>query len=213
MKNWKCWINEEEVISISGIISFPVFAGESSTTGITVTAPDEPEVFDDLLNRGIIADDIESPASDYPAFIGDSFNGNDGCDEDEDGVVEPAIDIDIPRKKCHPGRRRSSITSVTATGPLSVCDRLNEELFPVRPAPILSVPPIGLPVVKGRFQISLVKATEKIYQSVQSVLSPTSSQAGTPIGGANGDAVDGQRGQLAPSVPVCSGGGIDWLIV
>ncbi|OQV23630.1 Protein phosphatase 1 regulatory subunit 37 [Hypsibius exemplaris] len=159
----------------------------NGATDITVTAPppeddqassDAPIISDSVPLSSGIAVDMEFPNPDYPEFIGITFAEAEADDKDN----EP--DIDIPRKKCHPGRRRSSITSVTATGPLSICDRLNDELFPVRAGSSVCLPPYNTPVIKGRFQISLVKAGEKLYQSVQSVLSPTNSQAaGTPIGG------------------------------
>lgn len=110
----------------------------------------------------IIAVDIEDPRMDYPVFM-DSFAKD----------PESSLDIDVPKTFRSNSLRRLSITSVSATGPPSVSDRLHEELFPVCPLPPTSFPSNAM--VKGRFQISLVKATEKIYQSVQSVLSPTNS--------------------------------------
>lgn len=100
----------------------------------------------------------EEPSGYYPEFF-----------ENFAKPPDLAVDIDMPKKSSF---RRMSITSVTATGPPSVCDRLHEELFPV--SPIRPTTVAANPIVKGRFQISLVKATEKIYQHVQNVLSPTS---------------------------------------
>ncbi|GAU88735.1 hypothetical protein RvY_01374 [Ramazzottius varieornatus] len=114
----------------------------------------------------------DGSSQDFPVFLGSL--GND---------ANSTLELDVPRKKGQEmALRRSSITSLTASGPLSVSDRLADELFPVRVHPI---PQASNHVTKGRFHISLVKATEKIYQSVQSVLSPTGSAVMAPMMGAH----------------------------
>ncbi|XP_055337876.1 protein phosphatase 1 regulatory subunit 37-like [Paramacrobiotus metropolitanus] len=134
--------------------------------------------------------DLEDPAGDFPEFLGNTATS----------ASPSSLDIDVP-KKCRPagGIRRFSITSVMATGPLSVQDRLHEELFPLRPAPPASVFPGGPAVVKGRFQISLVKATEKIYNSMQSVLSPTNEASPTVSKGSPPGGTDPKPGGLLSS--------------
>ena len=123
----------------------------------------------ELLNDSFLSDS-DSSSQDFPVFIG-------SLGKDANSTLE----LDIPRKKGQEmALRRGSITSVTASGPLSVSDRLADELFPVR-VRVHPIPHTSNPVIKGRFQISLVRATEKIYNSVQSVLSPVGNGAMLPL--------------------------------